>query len=542
MLLLALILLFASCDKEVNDIGANVLGNDHYGLNKYAVQNLVAYNKSTGDVQTSNIQLAQFGIYDDPVFGKVTASVGTQLLLAAPSSDLNFTVPPTIVSVFLNVPYLASPKNTADASPKDYNLESIYGSDSNKIKLSVFRSNNTIGDVGDNKRVNEPQRYYSNIDFDSFKIGARLNNGDSSENDEFIFKNSENIEKIYTYTTATSTTPSEEKVEDKYLAPGLRVKLDNSFGDVVFLAKSKLANNTDFKQYYKGLFFKVEESSLSTSGRLALMDFRKGTVKIIYSESGSTIKKELILNMSGAVVNSLKNIDNPVYISALVNANPITGDENLYLKGGKGSVAIIDVFGKDLNDADGLTPISKIVDGNVVLGNGIADELDIIRKDKWLINEANLVFNVDQSKMTSPNQPLRISIYNVNTKNELIDFTIDGSADKNIFSSVNENSLTKITKYKIRITNFIKNLILNGGEDIKLGVHVSQNILNVGFGTTSTLPEYDDLLWNIKGLNYQNSFFFPNGSIISPLGTVLYGTNRTDSNKLKLEIWYSKPN
>jgi hypothetical protein len=33
--------------------------------------------------------------------------------------------------------------------------------------------------------------------------------------------------------------------------------------------------------------------------------------------------------------------------------------------------------------------------------NGVADELETIRKNGWLINEANLVFHVDGDAMTN---------------------------------------------------------------------------------------------------------------------------------------------
>jgi hypothetical protein len=49
-----------------------------------------------------------------------------------------------------------------------------------------------------------------------------------------------------------------------------------------------------------------------------------------------------------------------------------------YLKGGEGSMAILELFGPDADN------------------NGVADELETIRNSGWLINEANLVFMLMQ--------------------------------------------------------------------------------------------------------------------------------------------------
>jgi hypothetical protein len=51
-------------------------------------------------------------------------------------------------------------------------------------------------------------------------------------------------------------------------------------------------------------------------------------------------------------------------------------------KGGEGSF-VIEPFGPDVDN------------------NGVADELETIRKNGWLINEANLVFHVDGDAMTN---------------------------------------------------------------------------------------------------------------------------------------------
>ncbi|MCB0464526.1 MAG: DUF4270 family protein, partial [Aequorivita sp.] len=70
------------------------------------------------------------------------------------------------------------------------------------------------------------------------------------------------------------------------------------------------------------------------------------------------------------------------------------GEENLYLRGGDGIISVVELFGKD-ND-----------------NNGVADELQVLRDKKWIINEANLIFYVNQDLMVGDGtEPERIMIY-----------------------------------------------------------------------------------------------------------------------------------
>ena len=87
----------------------------------------------------------------------------------------------------------------------------------------------------------------------------------------------------------------------------------------------------------------------------------------------------------------------------------------------------------------------------------------------------------------------------------------------------------KGTKYKIRITDHIKNLIRNDSTNVRLGLVVTETITNVGFTKLKTPIGIIDKI--------------PTMSALSPLGTVLYGSHSSvaDDKRLKLEIYYTKP-
>ena len=75
---LALLSLVA-CDKDFNTVGADLIGDGNYDFDKYQVQNLVAYTRATGPVQTNNMSVNALGVFEDPVFGITEADFVTQL-------------------------------------------------------------------------------------------------------------------------------------------------------------------------------------------------------------------------------------------------------------------------------------------------------------------------------------------------------------------------------------------------------------------------------------------------------------------------------
>ena len=520
LLIFLFIITIIACDKDVNEIGANLVGKDNYGFASYTDANIVAYTQKIGPIQTNNLPVNQIGIYDNKVFGKTVASFASQLQL--PSGGITIAGATTVTSVTLNVPYYVTKITANSDGTSKYRLDSISGNfNTAKIKLSVYRNGFNI--FGPNDLINTTlARNFSNqlSNVDGQKIGGRLNNLDASQNDEFQFLESEFAD------TSTSTTV--------YSPPAMRLRLDNSMGtNILALPTATLTNAFNFTQAYKGLYFKVEQSG-TNDGCLAMMNFDSGTVTINYTEgSGTTlVNKSFILNLSGNTLNLYDNQPSGTFYESLPNTSPnatTTGDKKLYIKGGEGSVAMIDLFGKDLYGSNGTSGVP----------NRIPDELDIIKTKGWLINEANLTFNIDKSAngmAAEPLEPKRILVYDVNNKRPMIDYIFDASAAKSTHGGFIEKtaSTAKGDRYKIRLTNYVRTLINNDSTNVRLGLSIWKTALNTTFGKNNATSN-------------ANFNFFPNNNIMSPLGTVLYGTNYlpTDADyakRLKLEIWYTKPN
>ncbi|MGV3697145.1 DUF4270 domain-containing protein [Flavobacterium sp.] len=623
-ILLGLIaLLFVSCDKDFNELGTDIVGDDHFGFERYTDASIKAYNQQTGPIASNNLAINPLGYYYNPAFGRTQANFVTQIEMATVNPTFNNTDPedydvePTkIDSVIVEVPYFCHiPKGaTIVDNVKPFVLDSIYGDVTSKFKLEIFQSNYYLRDLDPGQSLSEQQSFYTdeNNTIDNSKIPVLLNdaprtnasddgidNLDGHENDEFYFDKREH-ETSVTKDGATTYTRS---------LPSMRLHLNKAvFTNLILNApEGKLADNATFKNYFRGLYFKT---SGGAPGHMAMLNFKAGKITIYYNEdkkktttpvSFERVNKTYVLNMTGNCVSLLNNdAENTAYLNAITNN--ATEASKLYLKGGEGSVAMIDLFGDPASsnyDTYRYSIYKQTVNGNLVavdqngapiptdgngkpksgyfflykkemIPNGISDELDELRyplhfsaaedpgqvyrsvKNRWMINEANLVFNIATTDMSSfaSFEPNRILVYDLNNRKAIVDYSYDLTSNalypkfnKAIFGGLlvdangklvrqkddNNNYVKKGAKYKVRLTNHIRNLIKNDSTNVRLGVSVTENIANIAFAKLKT-----------PNSNFKSA---PSMSVMSPLGTILYGTDASVSpaQRLKLEIYYTKP-
>lgn len=550
-----------SCDKDFNEIGSDIIGNGNFIFEKYSITNLTAISKRTGDVQSNNLPVNHLGVYNDYEFGTTKASFVTQVALETESPIIGDVQ--QIDSVYLYVPYFNTLKETATDGSKTYELDSVYGFDeSATFRLNVFENGYFIRNFDPSSNFQSAQKYYTNDNaiIDSNKKSVLLNNSSNINQNENFFINDNEILIYKTngsgqYIDAAGLVLTNQgdltlRVVKERKVPGIWLDLDkNEFQDILFgaVAKGKLLNNAVFKEYFRGLYFKTEETSPGR-GSMATLDFNKAELKVLYKrtvykrdDSGNIVldgssnpdvesltRQVLSFKMgsSSAGCNSINLIEND--FSADFNAGVSTTDGvNLYLKGGNGSIVYIDL------------PVS---------------EIESLRTENWLVNEANLTFYINTTKMGAVGQiePERIYLFDATNNTPILDYYLDQSTNSTDIKKsklglggiIEKSELgeKKGVKYKIRLTSLI-NKMINGDDDeneiIRLGLVVTENIniFNNGF-------IFDPATFGTDTL--------PFGSIMSPLGTVLYGPNSTatytDGNgdvipmKLKLDIYYTKPN
>jgi hypothetical protein len=598
VLFLVFSMVFISCDQEFNTIGADLVGDEHFDFDKYEVQGLKAYSVKTGEVQTNNLPINPLGFYDNPYFGQTKANFVTQLSLVTPQPNFGTSV--QVENVTLYVPYFSTVKTTNEDGSREFTLDSIYSKTEagkiSKMKLNVYENGYYLSSFGGANQdvtakyysdmdnvIDAQKRGHNNVDGTSVSNGVRLNdNTNIAENDQFFFNKAEIIiykQKFNTglgilqYVDANdqpladqSDTPAAIalRVVKERLAPGIYLTLNKAFfkKKILDASASNLFNNNNFRQYFKGLYFQMEQVA-GQEGAMAMLNFTNAKLNINYSsiDAGQTVasSKTFLLNLG---LNKLGDVGNTVslqdftysgaYDSGLTASNQTTGmDSKLFIKGGKGSLVYIDVFG----DADVLGDDGQPYVNPVTLqpGNDVPDELDLLRLKGWLINDAYLEFYVDKDAMSVNSkyqEAERLYLFDATNQKALADYAFDSSTSPNpkrnrfIYDGIVQRDVTadkKAVKYRIRISQHINNIInstnVNINKNVKLGLCITESIAVTGnyyYKTPISFTSGPDIE------------FFPVASIMAQQGVVLHGTNPALSadadKKLKLTIHFTKPN
>ena len=511
---LFVIVVLASCEEDIDIIGSEIVGENTF-IEPDQTNSVIAYSRKLLPIQTNGLTAYQLGIKNDPIYGKSTVSFLSQVTLSEVEPE--FGNETTLDSVVLYIPFF-SESETVGEDTLNYTLDSVYGND--PINISMYESNYFLRDLDPESGFQDPQKYYSNLE-KTFDNNPSLI-GDLIYKIEDFSPNDEGIELI-SYNSAGDTI-------SETVAPGLRVKLPVEFFQEKIIDKegsSELLSNNNFKNYFRGIYFKAE--STNNNGNLFLFDPSNANITLHYSFNNDDEEEDednLILNFGGVKVSLLQDELPQNILSAIETPDIENGDENLYIKGGDGIAAVIELFGKEDN-----------LNANLETGpNGVADELDMLRDQKPIINEANLIFYVNKDKTAAlANEPERVIIFDAKNGTVLIDYFTDPINTEEPLTH-KSNHLGVLEKdandngdfYKIRLTTHISNLINNDSTNVPLGLIVTDNLVNPNFKSLQNTQE--------PGLKE-----VPGTSVLTPKGTVLHGSNSSDEDrKLKLQLYYTK--
>ncbi|NNF18413.1 MAG: DUF4270 domain-containing protein [Flavobacteriaceae bacterium] len=574
--------LVVSCDEDPTTIGATVTGGQPFNTDR-AVYDVFAYNRNIVAAQTNKLPLYQLGVYNDPVYGQTRAKITTQVQLsnanpifgAQSQEDESTSENETVKEVILYMPFQQN--NTGDEDrdgvpdvfdadptdansdsdgdtltdiaetnsgtdplnedtdgdgirddvdtetvrnsfPKKVDLDSIYGNRDIPFNLKVTRSTYFLRDLDPNTNFEQAQPYYSNQDLTSF-AGEVLFDGQVSitQEETVIFEEDD-----------PETEEDESAIVDERIQPGIRVALDPAFFQQNILDKegsSELLSSSNFKEFFRGLHFEAEPGSEEL---LMLLDLTNSNITIEYEydnasdEEDDANESSFTLNfltgggtspVNGNAVNTLISDAYPASISDDLDSG--NNASRIYLKGGAGTYANIRLFDTDNGDA----------------------LINQIKANNWIINEANLVFYVDRTAIPAgANEPPRLYIYNAETNAPLYDAINDVSTENTPLGVLQTHDGILVEeddkglKYTIRITEHINNIVVRDSANAMLGLTLTSDIR---LSTVRDVLLPGDTMGEI-----------PEMSVISPLGTVLYGSEvpANEDKKLKLEIFYTETN
>ena len=400
--------------------------------------------------------------------------------------------------------------------PKQVDLDSIYGDRDVPFNLKVERSTFFLRDLDPSTGFLEAQEYFSSQQFSPGFVADVFFEG------EVTITTQETI----TFKEDDPDTEIDESLEvDQRLQPGIRVPLDIDFFQQNIIdneGKSPLLSSANFVEFFRGIHLSVSDDVLM------LLDLTDGNITISYEfdavdEEGEDVKLEddyvltLItgggdIPITGNAINTFANDALPADIASQLD----TGENasRIYVKGGSGTFAEIQLF--EPNNEENI--------------------INQIKANNWIINEANLVFYVDRDALDAAGtteEANRLYLYNAETNRELynINFsnagTLVGRIDDNYGGSLEVEGGQGV-KYKIKITNYINDIIVRDSVNATLGLAVTADITdNRSQGSMLESGTEKDL---------------PLGATITPLSTVLIGSNvpADDNRKLRLEIFFTE--
>lgn len=495
-----------ACNEDFNEIGSSIVDSGNFEALLYRNAKLTAKSEKINRIKTNNISAYAIGVYNDPKYGKTTANMLSQVGMSR--ENPSFGDSPELDSVVLAIPYYSTIKSQG-AFEKKYDLDSVFGNGS--LKLSVHRSNYFLREFDPSDNY-EPQQYYSD---DMEKFENHLETTPLFESNTFKPSKKEIV------LVTPKRNPEGDEQDTTRMSPQLRIKLPVSYFEDAIMEKEgseQLLTNPNFIDYFRGIYIKTEQ--LQDDGFYAILNLRSDDAGIyLYyknerpnsssddddEEEGDEEEVEYNYNtyklrFAGQAVN--------VFDTDYQDLPAV--DDNLYVKGGEGSMAIVDLFTDE-------------------------NQLDSLRNTEWLINEANLKFYINKNEMpANQKNPQRLMVYDVNNSRPLKDYLLSTDVRENDVLNSRLTHLGRMetdengTYYKIRVTNYINDIINNDSTNTRLGLVVSQNVNINSFGKVETSPEEVSQI--------------PLATVLARNGTVLYGPEAPNGKALKLEIYYTKPN
>ena len=530
--------IFQSCDKELTSFDSDVINSENAidFLTGELDYSILSKSEIINPVQSNNLPSFLIGKYNHPQFGNSYANFVGQMVPADYNHDFGDNV--ELDSVILSIPYYSRAIDTDENLDVTYEIDSVYGN--NPIKISIYKNNFFLRTFNPFQSFDSSQNYFTN--------GSLSNNEQidiSQLEGQLLFEIDDFVPNANQINLTAVDTSGETYISQK-LAPALRFKLNNpnnNFWETLFFNNEglpNLSNEPDFKEFFRGLYFKTE--GLNSSGSMMLLNLASSNAKltihytsdneVVNNDTGSTDdnltnQHEYVLNFSGNLVNIFEN-ENLVDVNG---TNTVDGNENIYLRGGEGIITTLDLFSGSLINDNG-EEISEFDHFKDFFYDNISDS------PKRLINEAYIEFYVNQNFINS-DEPERIFIYNYEQNTALIDYFLDQSVSSTtinakinhlvplIKDSLNDN---RGVKYKIRITEHLNNLVLRDSSNSKLGLGVMSNISSVQNFTI--LGDEDS--------NSNNSLAA--GIILSPKGTILHGNLSPEIEKRpRIKIYYTEP-
>jgi hypothetical protein len=516
-----------SCENDLEDIAVDLTGQKPFQVGD-TIFEIISYHKNIDSSRVDNNEqqmtpLYLLGVNSNSVFGAIKSDLITQIGL--PVSGVDFGDNAIIDRVVVDIPYFSTRDgDQAAVDPisglpirdesgdsivaPNFRLDSIYGKTDLEYTISIHELG-TFLNVLDPEDPTQPKSYYSDKEYsilDELNEGLFLPN----RNDTILY-----VERRY-LDGDPSTVDDIDTIKRENSVPTMKFDLDSQFFKERFVDNDDMPffdNNDNFVRYFRGLYIDAE----GFDGSLMNLRAADGRMTIYYTNEEITdedegedlnyngvegesdvlvkTKQTMIFSFGGVRTGRYdRDYSGSMIQNALLNPDKVNGETELYVQGAAGSEVIIELFDEET--------------------------LAYLRQERFLVNEANLVFYLDGNQDEVPTQ---LFLYKYDYKSFISDYFNSGGFGPDVFGGELEyDDSGNPEKYKFKITDYISQ-VLSSSDPV-----ASSKLALKNFVGTDNLnnSRFDSI---VQDWNY------------IPKGVVLHGNRpKTNEKRLKLEIFFSK--
>lgn len=468
-----LLTFFFSCEKDVENLESPVIRNEVFST-KDTIFKIDITPENIKSVRADNIKIGTLGsyllgVYKPDYHKKIEASFVSQLVYKKynlinkkHSSDITSVTKIDVAYIRLPYPVIKRKDKKGKAT---FKIDSVLGNKSIATSLKVYINNTYLNNLNpENPKKNN-----------AYKSDALYETGELlSKTNDFKFSLSTNDTIKYFQRHLSNGKTEKDSIIIK--TPALLIPLNANKIKSLFLDKynsSDFASETAFQNYLRGIIIKAE----GDDGFLVPFNFSKTnpTLEIYYTNT--FLKNNKVIG-SEKRTNTfrLSGIRNSIY--KMSEPEKVTPTTSFSIQGTAGKRAKIKI---------------------------ISDEqLKLLKKKKWLINEASISFYVDNTISTNKNLvPQKLLMYrSLDEKNiQIKDAYLSGGT---YFGGWLEASDSKPERYKFRITSHLSDILSGKSKNTELILKVFNEPTDNAIKNKKFSPIVETYNWNPRGVIIKN--------------------------------------
>ena len=265
---------------------------------------------------------------------------------------------------------------------------------------------------------------------------------DMEEADSVVYYSNSTLEYDPTVLADLSFSPRPHTAPDTILDRGvLRIPVNPSLGDKFIANEDKMTSNTDFKEFFKGIYVECEQTNAEGSVCYFNLTHSYTYLRVYYHNDTDTLSYDFGITSSDVKFNHYDHD----YTNSEINFYDTVNNAKLYVQGAAGTRAWIK-FPNLVAWADSLNTHVVINEAKLILTGAVTDTAKYVPPTSFLVTGARMT---DTTAVLIPDQLVTNSDYYGGAYN---------AADGEVW---------------FRITEYVQKMVLNGSYNETDGVFIS---------------------------------------------------------------------